>query len=95
MIYLAKADGDIQESEKEFLAKEISNLKDFTNKEKQELFDLMNSDSPPLLTNDDVTFSSTEKGLSTLKKIKQLAQSDGNIDQSEQELIDRIEALMK
>jgi len=93
MIYLAKADGIIEEEEKLFLSEHINSIDEFTSSEKTEFFDLMNSPKLPDLTKEDVTFSSEEKFQEVVDKLMKLASSDGNIEESEKDLIDRIKSL--
>lgn len=94
MIYLAKADGKIEEKEKEYLSEEISNLKEFKNSEKKELFDLMNAEVLPELTSEDVQFSDEEKAKETIEKLTQLALSDGEFEANEKQLIENIKTLI-
>lgn len=93
MIYLAKADGIIEEEEKLFLSEHINSIDEFTSSEKTEFFDLMNSPKLPDLTKEDVTFSSEEKFQEVVDTLMKLASSDGNIEESEKDLIDRIKSL--
>ena len=94
LIYLAKSDGKIEEQEKEYLSEQISNLKEFRNSEKKELFNLMNSDELPELTMNDVKFSVPEKGKEIIEKLTQLAYSDGELEGAEKRLIEKIKSLM-
>jgi tellurite resistance protein len=94
MIYLAKADGTIEDEEKNFLSEKISNLDEFTVKEKQEFFDLMNAGDLPNLTKEDVIFSTPEKGKEVVAELVELASADGDLEPREQKLIDDINALM-
>lgn len=93
MIYLAKADGKIEEEEKGFLAESINSIEGFTSTEKSEFFNLMNNPNPPALTKEDVTFSSKERLNEVIAKLTGLAGSDGEIDKTEQELLNNIMAL--
>lgn len=93
MIYLAKADGVIEEEEKQFLAGNINSIEEFTSTEKSEFFDLMNAPSLPDLTKEDVTFSSSDKFNEVLSTLQNLASSDGNVEASEQKVIDTIRSL--
>ena len=94
LIYLAKADGKIEEEEKISLSEDIQNLDDFLNSEKQILFDLMNSASLPELTKKEVTFSTKERGAEVLEKITNLANADGEMAQDEKILIDKIKSMI-
>ena len=94
MIYLAKSDGKIEDEEKEFLADEISNLDNFTNSEKKELFNLMNSVDLPELTSADLKFSDPQKGIDIIDKLTELANADGEYELAEQNLINKIKTLL-
>ncbi len=93
MIYLAKADGIIEEEEKVFLADNINSIDEFTSTEKNDFFTLMNNPTLPELTKEDVTFSSDEKLNEIIDTLTSLAGSDGSIEPSEQELINKIRSL--
>jgi uncharacterized tellurite resistance protein B-like protein len=94
LIHLARADGKIEDQEKIALSKSIGNLEDFTNVEKQKLFDVMNAPSLPELTKEDVQFSSKERADEVIKNLTELARADGEIEAVENALIDRIKSLM-
>jgi len=94
LIYLAKADGIIEEEEKLTLSEEIGNLEDFTNSEKQKFFDLMNAEILPPLTKKETTFSSKERADEVLVKLSKLAMSDGELEEAEKEFIDKVKALI-
>jgi tellurite resistance protein len=93
MIYLAKADGLIEEEEKVFLADNINSIDEFTSSEKTDFFTLMNSPTIQELTKEDVTFSSNEKLNEVIKMLTNLAGSDGTIEAAEQQLIDKIKSI--
>lgn len=95
LIHLAKVDGKIEEQEKLFLSETIGNLSEFTNTEKQLLFDLMNSVSLPELTDKETTFSSKERTVEVVTKLNELASSDGKVEDSEKNLINKIMQLIK
>jgi len=95
LINLAKIDGTIEENEKQKLSQMISNLSDFTNAEKQKLFDVLNAYPLPELGKADVSFSTAEKGQEVLKKLTDLASSDGEMAIVELALIEKIRGLMK
>ncbi len=94
LIHLAKVDGKIEEQEKIYLSEMIGSLDDFTNSEKQKLFDVMNSSTLPELTKVDVTFSSKERGQDVINKLIEIANADGEMEQAEQELIAKIKDMM-
>lgn len=73
----------------------IGGLDDFTNNEKQLLFDLMNTNVLTELTVKETTFSSKERRDEVLSKLNQLAESDGEIKTEEMILIDKIKQLIK
>jgi len=94
LIYLAKADGKIEEEEKLSLSEEIQDLEDFSNSEKQLFFDLMNSATLPELTKKETIFSSKERATEVLDKITKLAMSDGEMHAAEKALIDKIKSMI-
>lgn len=93
-IYLAKADGKIEEQEKVYLSEIIGGLVDFTNFEKQKLFDIMNSSILPELTISDVTFSSKEYTQEVVSKLVELAKVDGEMELAEKVFIDKIKSMI-
>jgi len=95
MIYLAKADGTIEENEKITLSEIISSLEDFTAGEKQEIFSLMNSSSLPELTIKQTSFSSKDRALEVIANLEKLASADGELEGKEKALIEKIKALVK
>ena len=90
LIYLAKTDGKMEEQEKIYLSEMIGHLNEFTNNEKQLLFDLMNAAVLPKLTIKETTFSTKERANEVIEKLNQLAFSDGDVEESERLLIDKI-----
>jgi len=93
MIMLAKADGKIEDQEKLFLAQEISGISEFTINEKKALFGLMDALSLPELEKKDVVFYSDEAYQAVISKLESLAGKDGQIDDSEKELIEKIKRM--
>jgi len=94
LIHLAKIDGKIENQEKVHLSEMIGSLDNFTNSERQKLFDIMNTSALPELTNLDVTFSSEERSLEVLSKLTELAYADGEIELAEKALIEKIKNMM-
>ena len=94
LIYLAKADGKIEEEEKISLSEDIQNLDDFLNSEKKILFDLMNSPTLPELTKKEVKFSTKERAAEVMDKITNLAMADGEMADDEKTLIDKIKSMI-
>ena len=87
---IAKVDGKIEDEEKIFLSSEISNLNLFTVNEKMEFFNLMDSETLPELTKQDVVFYDQLKFDETIKKLKSLAGKDGQVEEKEQTFIDEL-----
>lgn len=94
MIYLVKSDGKIEEEEKIFLSNQILNLNDFTNSEKNDFFHLINADSLPELTKEDVTFNDINKGKEIISTLEKMALVDGEFDTSEKELIEKLKKIV-
>jgi len=93
MIRLAKADGKIEDSEKLFLSKQITSLNMFTHIEKTDLFNMMDDSMLPELEPSDVKFSNTAKFSEVFQKLETMAAEDGDVANSEQELLDNIKSL--
>ena len=72
MVHMAKADGIIEEQEKKYLAKTITGLHGFTNKEKGELFGLMSSNTLPPISPLTAYFSSKDRATEAINKIIEL-----------------------
>ena len=94
LIHLAKIDGKIEDEEKVYLSDAIGHLEEFTNSEKQKLFDLMNSASLPSLTKEDTIFSSKERANEVMEKLTKLAMADGELEGAEKEFIDRVKSMI-
>jgi tellurite resistance protein len=77
-----------------YLSEMIGSLDDFTNSEKQKLFDLMNSPTLPELTKVDVTFSTKERGQEVVSKLIELSNADGEMEPAEKVLIEKIKSMM-
>ena len=87
-------DGKIEDQEKISLSEAIGHLEEFTNSEKQNLFDLMNGPTLPELTKNDTTFSSKERSNEVIEKLTNLALTDGEIQAAEKEFIDRVKNMI-
>jgi uncharacterized tellurite resistance protein B-like protein len=94
LIYLAKADGKIEEQEKIQLSEFIGHLDDFTNTEKQKLYDLMNVLQLPTLTAKEVKFSNVDRAKEVITKLENLAKADGEFEETEKTFIDSIKQLI-
>ncbi|MBK9413572.1 MAG: TerB family tellurite resistance protein [Bacteroidetes bacterium] len=94
LIHLAKIDGKIEDEEKIFLSDAIGHLDDFTNTEKQKLFDLMNAANLPSLTKNETTFSSKERANEVLENLTKLASADGELEGKEKEFIDNLKSMI-
>lgn len=95
MIYLAKADGKIEEEEKQNISELIGSLDDFSVSEKQSIFDLMNSNELPELTIKQVTFSSKERADEVVNNLAKLSSADGEVEPQELAFIDKIKSMLK
>jgi len=94
MIYVAKVDGAINDIEKQIISENIGSLQDFTNSEKKELFELMKIKEIPEFSKKDIDFSSNANIDLLLKNLINVAISDGVMNVSEKELIDKIKQLI-
>lgn len=94
MIYMAKADGALDIDEKESLTSAI--LKTFsdayTAENRQRFIDMLDSDSLPELTKEDVSFSSTKALNKAVKEMEEMA-AIGGITPKEKELLERVREL--
>lgn len=95
MIYLAKADGKIEEEEKNHISELIGNLDDFTANEKQSIFNLMNSTTLPELTVKQTTFSSKNRADEVVSILEKLAIADGELEGQEKEFIEKVKTMLK
>lgn len=94
MIYVAKADGSIKESEKEFIASYIGSLDEFTNKEKKALFSMMELKPPVSITKQDVAFSEHTNRNEVLLNITKVALADGALGNEEKMVIESIKRFL-
>ncbi len=92
LIYLAKADGYMDQAEKIYISNEIGELSCFSYKEKMELFELLNMKELPVLTADNIHFFSDEYRISTIQKLEKIAISDGDVDYRETAIIDLVKS---
>jgi len=94
LIHLARVDGKIEDQEKIALSKMIGNLDEFTNTEKEKLFEVMNVPTLPELTKEDVTFSTKERAEEVLSHMNELSIADGEIEPAEKALIEKIKSMI-
>ena len=91
---MAKADGALDIDEKESLTSAI--LKTFsdayTAENRQRFIDMLDSDSLPELTKEDVSFSSTKALNKAVKEMEEMA-AIGGITPKEKELLERVREL--
>ena len=94
MIYMAKADGVLDIDEKENLITAIQNtFKDaYTAENRQKFIDMLDSDSLPELTKEDVTFSTTKALNKAIKEMEKMA-AIGGISSKEKELLEQVRKL--
>ncbi len=95
MIYLAKADGKIEDEEKIFIMNKIDNMEFLSQKEKKHFYNLMNLIELPPLTVKDIKFSSPEKAYQVLENLHKLAAADGKVEVAETRLLKDFEKLIK
>ncbi|MDO4225718.1 MAG: hypothetical protein Q4C75_07485, partial [Bergeyella zoohelcum] len=95
MLHMAKADGKIEESEKKYLTGVITCLKDFNQKEKAKLFELMNANPLPELVPSDVYFSSDERIEEVKRKISEIMLTDGEEEEKEKLKLQEISTLIE
>lgn len=84
MIYMAKADGVIEDSEKAIIVSSIENLDDFTKKEQDFIFEFMNMATLPPLDPKFAVFSTLEKEEEVKKRlIEFIGKADGQLETTE------------
>jgi hypothetical protein len=87
LIYIAKADGMIEEEEKLVLANRISGLKEYTASEKAKLFKLMSSKELPALNDDDFVISNRETADEVVGALKAMSLEDKLEEREEVQLV--------
>lgn len=80
LVRVAKADGIIEDSEKRVLVDLISNLKEFSNLEKTEFFNLFSLKEMPLIKEDEIVFSTKEGAQTVTQNLKNMMKEDGKIE---------------
>lgn len=90
LIAVAVADGKVTEDEKLTMTQTIRGIDTFTTGEKETLVKLLNKESGDFLTDDDYKFHSSDNAKETLKKMQDLAVADGNFDNKEREIIEKL-----
>ncbi len=89
MIYLAKADGTLEDEEKAVLLEKIHAL-DLTKKEKNKLLGLLNLIELPPLQDKDLKFSSYERAQEILRNLEDLAYADGTFEITEKQFLEEL-----
>lgn len=91
LMRVAKADGQIEDSEKRVLVELITNLNEFSNKEKAELFNLFTSKELSQFQEEETVFSTKERADLAVQNLKKMMKEDGKIDTIELKLISSME----
>lgn len=84
---IAKADGIIEESEKRVLSSIISNLNEFSNNEKIELFKLFSTKDFLPINESETVFSTKERANLVIENLYKMTKQDGQIETPELKLI--------
>jgi tellurite resistance protein len=87
LVRVAKADGEIEDSEKRVLVDLISHLNEFSNKEKAELFNLFSMKELPPLAEEETVFSNKERAETAIQNLNKMMKEDGEIEAPEVKLI--------
>lgn len=96
MIYMAKADGVIEEVEKEIIENRIENISSFTKEEQEFVFGLMDSDNLPELEAKYTVFSTDDVERDVKRQlIKLIAEADGEYESGEKIMFSKIEQLIE
>lgn len=75
LIYLLKSNSHIKDQVKICLSKIAGGLSDFTNSEKKKIFDLINAKRLPVITKEDVFYSSEERIQEVVSKLTEMSNS--------------------
>lgn len=90
LIAIAVADGNVSDNEKQSLTLSIRNIDMLTNSDRNQLLQLLNMNDSSFLTDDDFKFHNRETAETTLKRMQEIASSDGNVDETERDIIERL-----
>lgn len=87
---VAKADGQIEDSEKRVLVDLITHLNEFSNKEKAELFNFFSLKELPPLNEEETVFSTKERADIAIENLNKMMKEDGEIESPEVKLIEEL-----
>lgn len=87
LIRVAKADGIIEDSEKRTLVDLISDLNEFSNKEKAQFFNLFSAKTLPKLTEEETVFSNKKRTELVIQNLNKMMGEDGEIETPEANLV--------
>ena len=87
LVRVAKADGEIEDSEKRVLVDLIKHLNDFSNKEKAQLFNLFIGKELPPLKKEETIFSTKERADTVMVNLNKMMKEDGEVEKPEVKLI--------
>jgi len=87
LVRVAKADGVIEDSEKRVLVEIITNLREFTGKEKSEFFNLFSMKELPPLSEEETVFSTKDRAELAIQNLNKMMKEDGEIEAPEVKLI--------
>ena len=87
LVRVAKADGEIEDSEKRVLVDLIKHLNDFSNKEKAQLFNLFTGKELPVLKPEETVFSTKERADLVMENLNKMMKEDGEVETPEVKLI--------
>lgn len=90
LIAIAVADGNVSDDEKQSLTLSIRNIDQLTNSDCDELLKLLSMNDSSFLTDDDFKFHSHENAEVTLNRMQEIATADGNVDDTERDIIERL-----
>lgn len=95
MIRIARADGELHDSEKLKLSNIIGGIDEFTYNEKQFFYELMTTDSMPDISDEEITFSDEETKERVLKNLEEIAQADEELREKEQRMLEKVKRMVK
>ncbi|MEY2899210.1 MAG: hypothetical protein RL138_1263 [Bacteroidota bacterium] len=87
LVRVAKADGQIEDSEKRVLMEIITHLDDFSAGEKAELFNLFSMKELPAITEEETVISTKERAADVVVNLNKMMKEDGEVEAPEVKMI--------
>jgi hypothetical protein len=94
LVRVAKADGQIEDSEKKVLIEIITHLNEFSNKEKSKLFELFSLKELPELKQEETIFSSLERAEIAIQNLNRMVVEDSEEEAPEVMLVNQLKNMI-